>query len=79
VDANVLQGKFDDDVRQRFRVAGDSEDFFVGHRVRVVAKQIGSDLVSPKHRTRQVGRRLTTGFGASNRVGSCQTTADPAC
>jgi hypothetical protein len=39
VNANVLQGEVDHDVRQRFRVTRYGENFFVRHRFRVIAKQ----------------------------------------
>jgi hypothetical protein len=39
VDANVLQGKFDHNVSQRFGVSRDGENFFIRHRVRFIAKQ----------------------------------------
>ena len=39
MDANALQGEFDHDVRQRFGMTRDGENFFVGYSVRVIAKQ----------------------------------------
>jgi hypothetical protein len=46
VDANVQQGEFNHNMRQRFRVTCDGENFFVCHRVRVVAKQ----FTAPRNR-----------------------------
>ena len=39
MDANVLQGEVDHNVRQRFGVTRDDENLFVRQRVRVIAKQ----------------------------------------
>ena len=39
MDANVLQGEFDHNMRQRFRVTCDGENLFVRHRARVIAER----------------------------------------
>ena len=39
MDANVLQREFDHNMRQRFRVTCDGDNFFVRHRLRVIAEQ----------------------------------------
>ena len=39
MDANVLQGKFDHNMRERFGMTRDDENFFIRQRVRVTAKQ----------------------------------------
>jgi hypothetical protein len=39
VDANVLQRDSDQNVRQRFGVTRNGENFLVRHRVRVIAEQ----------------------------------------
>jgi hypothetical protein len=40
VDANVLQRDDDQNVRQRFGVTRDGENFFVRHDLRVIAEQV---------------------------------------
>ena len=39
MDADVLQGKFDHNMGQRFGVTRDGENFFIRQGVRVIAKQ----------------------------------------
>ena len=48
MDANVLQGKFDHNMRERFGMTRDDENFFIRHRVRVIAKQ----FPAPRNRDR---------------------------
>ncbi|HLG55942.1 MAG TPA: hypothetical protein VI485_11470 [Vicinamibacterales bacterium] len=42
MDANVLQGKFDHNMRERFGMTRDGEDLFVRHHVRLIAEQFST-------------------------------------